>query len=40
MFHQFGEYSFDVGSMPLDVLFFRFFWSMLGVNGHVVHVDC
>jgi hypothetical protein len=39
MFHQFGEYPADVGSMPLDVLFFRFFWAASGVNGHVVHVD-
>jgi hypothetical protein len=26
--------------MTLDMLFFCFFWSAFGVDGHVVHIDC
>jgi len=39
MFHQFSEYPLDVVSVPLDMLFFRFFWASLGVDGHVIHVN-
>jgi hypothetical protein len=40
MLHEFGQYSFDIISMPLDVLFFHFVFKALGMDGHVVHVNC
>jgi hypothetical protein len=38
--HEFGQYSFDIGSVSLDVSFFRFMFKVLGVDGHIVHVNC
>jgi hypothetical protein len=36
--HQFVQYLFYIGAMALYVLFFGFVCSMLGVDGHVIHV--
>jgi hypothetical protein len=40
VFHEFSEYPFDVGSVPLDVLCLRFLHATLSVDGHIVHMDC
>jgi hypothetical protein len=39
MLQEFGQYSFYIVSMPLDVLFFRFMFKALDMDSHVVHVD-